>query len=123
MNADRIIAIAAIVVPAIFSTITTWVLFADRRKRNQPAAKPASQALASASSKPHRPRFLTKGRIVTFLVNWAAALSLLHEVEKEGEVTRYSVLIIAAAVGVMIVCFLLPLVSGVYEYVDASHRD
>lgn len=57
-------------------------------------------------------------RILMFLLNAVATYFPIMEIHNSNPSTRTSVVFIAAMVGVMVICFILPLVLGVYEYIE-----
>jgi hypothetical protein len=57
-------------------------------------------------------------RIIMFLINTAATYFLIVQIQNPNPLTRTSVLIIAAMIGVMVICFIVPIILGVYEYIE-----
>jgi hypothetical protein len=117
MSTEAWIAIAAIIIQLISQFgATLWQIRAARADANPATNQPRQQADQSKikSRLPYRWKF----RVAIFFVNIVAAYFLVREILNPAPLSRASVVIIAAETGVIVICFILPLFLGVYEYIE-----
>lgn len=117
MSRSDWIAIAAIIIASTFSSIQILLQVLSMRAAPSPAANQPKQQASQPKVRSRLP-YRWKIRVIIFLVNTAATYFLVREILSSAPITRSSVLIIAAEVGIMAICFILPLFLGVYEYIE-----
>lgn len=113
------IAIVAIIIASLFSSIQVVLQLLGMRATSNLAVNPPKQQANQTKNKRRLP-YRWKVRLLIFLVNTVATYFLIQEVRDPNPLSRISVLIIAAEVGVMVICFILPLFLGVYESIENS---
>jgi hypothetical protein len=112
------IAVIAIVVGALMSSIQILLQWISMRNAPTPAAnqnKP--RAIPKIKFQWRIPKWVL--HVAIFIVQTAAIYFLLEEYRSTEPLTRSSVVLIASMVGLVSICFVLPLILGVYKYIEA----
>ena len=117
MNTGEWIGIAAIVIGALFSSVQILLQWLSMRPLRDPAPGAASRRLAVGVKFEWRvPKWIL--RIANFLIQTVASYFLLVEYRSSQPLTRHSVVIIACMTALMSICFVVPLIIGVYDYLE-----
>jgi hypothetical protein len=117
MNKSEWIAIAAILIASAFSSIQImlqWLSMhaAPSRVANERKQEPNKTQKAEWLV----PRWVL--RLLIFTIQTAAIYVLVWEYHTGDPLTRKSVVLITAMAGVVCICFLVPLIIGVYDYME-----
>ena len=122
MTFSDYIAIAGIILASVFSSLQIFLQLRSNRDNAQANIKPKTQQTQTVNIQSSSRRFWFWRQIAIFIVNWLATFVLVNELWNNTEVvvTRRSVLIITLSIAVMAVCFILPFIIGVYQYIEAS---
>lgn len=111
---------------------TRWQINVARTLVAPQTAKPEGRGMTPPTSlKPNQrvtveyegppvPRWVM--RLSIFLVNTVAVYFLYTEYQSTAPVTRAGVVFIASMAGVVCVCFILPLIMAVYDYIISSFQ-
>jgi hypothetical protein len=117
MNKGEWIGIAAIVIGAFFSSVQILLQWLSMRPPRGPAAGDSNRRLPAGAKFEWRvPKWLL--RIANFLIQTAAVYFLLMEYRSSQPLTRHSVVIIACMTALISICFVVPLIIGVYNYLE-----
>jgi len=118
MTFSDYIAIAGIILASVFSSLQIFLQLRSNRANIKPETKRTQTVNIQSSNR----GFWLWRRIAIFIVNWLATFVLVNELwnNTEAIVTRRSVLIITFSVAVIAICFILPFIISVYQYIEAS---
>jgi cobalamin synthase len=118
MTFSDYIAIAGIILASVFSSLQIFLQLRSNRANIKPKNKRTQTVNIQSSNR----SFWLWRRIAIFIVNWLATFVLVNELwnNTEAIVTRRSVLIITFSVAVIAICFILPFIISVYQYIEAS---
>lgn len=118
MTFSDYIAIAGIILASVFSSLQIFLQLRSNRANIKPENKRTQTVNIQSSNR----SFWLWRRIAIFIVNWLATFVLVNELwnNTEAIVTRRSVLIITFSVAVIAICFILPFIISVYQYIEAS---
>jgi hypothetical protein len=118
MSIEAWIGIAAIVA-GVLSQFGS-ALWQIKAARVAESSTKQSKQKSSQSHVGNRRSYWWKRRVVIFVVNTIAVYFLVEQMRNPNALTRTSALIIAVAVGVICICFMLPFFIGIYEYIDVT---
>lgn len=117
MNRGEWIGIAAIVIGAFFSSVQILLQWLSIRPLRAPASGTSNRRLPARIKFEWRvPKWVL--RITIFLIQTVAVYFLLLEYRSSQPLTRPSVVIIACMTAVISICFVVPLIIGVYNYLE-----
>ena len=117
MNRGEWIGIAAIVIGAFFSSVQILLQWLSMRPLRTPASGASNRRLPARTKFEWRvPKWVL--RIAIFLIQTVAVYFLLLEYRSSQPLTRHSVVIIACMTALISICFVVPLIIGVYNYLE-----
>jgi hypothetical protein len=112
------IAITAIVIGAFMSSIQILLQWLSMRgASSQIANQKKHRAISKIKFQWRVPKWVL--RIAIFIIQTIAIYVLMSEYHSAEPLTRSSVVVIASMAGLVSICFMLPLIIGVYNYIEA----
>jgi len=113
-----IIAIVTIIAQFISQFGATWWQIKEARATAKPATnQPTEQINPATAVSPLWYRWQL--RLFFIILNFVACYVLVETAQSSEPLTRSSATLIAAMVGVMVICFICPLLINVYYYFES----
>jgi hypothetical protein len=116
MNRGEWIGIAAIGIGALFSSVQILLQWLSMRPLHAPSGASNRRLPAGTKFESRLPKWVL--RLTIFLVQTVAVYFLLLEYRSSQPLTRHSVVIIACMTALISICFVVPLIIGIYNYLE-----
>lgn len=112
-----IIAIVTIIAQFISQFGATWWQIRDARAKAKSATnQPTEQTKPVVATSPLWYRWQL--RLFFIILNFVACYFLVEAAQSSEPLTRSSATLIAAMIGVMVICFICPLLINIYYYLE-----
>src|SRR6266849_6804378 len=116
MSRSDYIGIAAIVVAGLFSSIQIFLQWFGMRSAHRVGASPNRKLAKNAKFEWRVPRWVL--RIGIFIIQSVAVYVLMSEYRSSQPLTRPAAVLIASMAAAVAICFVVPLIIGVYGHIE-----